>query len=224
MNADNEIVKIYQPDTSIAKPVQAVENLIALFLPHANKVDTQLDVNDLMNPAKYDDKLPVVLLLSGEIVVYRKAGDLLFAWPNAPYLFGLEGSHFRYETYRLKATKGSEVFILGREEAIDLVQHHDGALRDLLEHQTWLYDIMSSRDNLLINKNSYQIVCGLLLELYQYPLEKRLKMSVANYILDRSNLARSGVMKILAALRVGEFVDIQRGKLIKVLKKFPSDY
>jgi hypothetical protein len=49
-------------------------------------------------------------------------------------------------------------------------------------------------------------------------------MSVANYILDRSNLARSGVMKILAALRVGEFVDIQRGKLIKVLKKFPSDY
>lgn len=83
---------------------------------------------------------------------------------------------------------------------------------------------MSSRDNLLINKNSYQIVCGLLLELYQYPLEKRLKMSVANYILDRSNLARSGVMKILAALRVGEFVDIQRGKLIKVLKKFPSDY
>ncbi|QLK63752.1 hypothetical protein GE278_23190 (plasmid) [Enterobacteriaceae bacterium Kacie_13] len=61
------------------------------------------------------------------------------------------------------------------------------------------------------------------LELNQYPFEKRIKISVANYILDRSNLARSGVMKILAALRVGEFVDIQRGKLISVLKKFPSD-
>lgn len=224
MDAENKIVQIYQSDTPVSKPVQAVENLIALFLPHAKKVDTELDVSDLMNPAKYNGKLPVILLLSGEIVVYRMAGDLLFASTNGPSLYGLQGSNFRYETYRLKAVKGSEVFILGREEAIDLVQHHNGALRDLLDHQTWLHDFMSNRDNLLINKTSYQIVCGLLLELNQYPLEKRVKISVANYILDRSNLARSGVMKILAALRVGEFVNIQRGKLISVLKKFPSDY
>jgi len=47
---------------------------------------------------------------------------------------------------------------------------------------------------------------------------------VVNFILERSNLARSGVMKILADLRTGDYIDIQNGKLITINKRFPDEY
>lgn len=53
---------------------------------------------------------------------------------------------------------------------------------------------------------------------------ERAKLSVADYILQRSNLARSGVMKVLADLRFGGYIDIQHGKLIKILNSFPRNY
>ena len=85
-------------------------------------------------------------------------------------------------------------------------------------------DIQAKGGNLLINSTAYEIVSTLLMELADVPEEKRLKISVANYIIDRSNLARSGVMKILSELRIGGYIDINYGKLICVNKRFPTVY
>lgn len=212
-----------QEPVPLKKPVSAVANLIALFRTVATPVDTSKAVNDLIDLNKTQMVLPVILLISGEINIHCVSDELLFATTDGPSIFGLQGSAFRFDIYRFSATQGSEIYVLTRDQAIDLVAEQ-GAIRDLLEYQTYFNDYQSERSNLLINKTAYEIVRALLIELYKVPKEKRLKISVANYILERSNLARSGVMKILADLRSGEYIVIQNGKLISLQRKLPNVY
>lgn len=76
----------------------------------------------------------------------------------------------------------------------------------------------------MISRTTYETVCGLLKELMLFPDESREKISVAYYIMDRTHLARSGVMRILADLRLGGYIEIEKGKLKNIVKRFPDKY
>jgi CRP-like cAMP-binding protein len=82
---------------------------------------------------------------------------------------------------------------------------------------------MTNRQCHLLNKSSYILIKTLLLEMSQEP-EKILKnVSVEKYISERCHLGRSVIMKILSDLRKGGYIEINRGKLVKVIK-LPERY
>jgi DNA-binding IclR family transcriptional regulator len=51
----------------------------------------------------------------------------------------------------------------------------------------------------------------------------RLGVTAERYIREKTQLSRSGVMRILADLKTGGFIEIDEGRLIKI-NKLPAKY
>lgn len=219
---------LYGYPIQLKKPVGDIERLIACLQPvslalgfhkgESIKLITAMDKN------QNEKKCAVILLVKGEINLWSVVtGKRLVATAQAPAIFGLMGSSFRNDTYKLIPKPGSELYCLSRDIAIDRITQQ-ALIREVLNYYSYMSDYQSRTSNLLINRTSYEIVCALLQEINAIPYEKRIKISVINYILVRSKLARSGVAKILSDLRFGGYIEIQYGKLKGILKRFPCVY
>jgi CRP-like cAMP-binding protein len=204
------------------KPLEAITRLVDVFLPHSVPVVTE-DANIPITMNAEDGNQQIILLLDGEIKVYRSSDNLLYGIATAPAVLGLMTSEYSSSSFIFKGKKDSKVSALSRETAIDLIADN-GLVRELIAYTTSFTDYRSYHSDLMINRTAYDIICGLLQEMERLPEEVRRKNSMANFILERSNLARSGVMKILADLRVGGYIDIQNGKLIAINKRLPDEY
>lgn len=62
-----------------------------------------------------------------------------------------------------------------------------------------------------------------LLKLMDEDEHYRSSITAERYIREKTQLSRSGVMRILADLRTGGFIDIEEGKLIRI-NKLPAKY
>ncbi|CAM6830726.1 helix-turn-helix domain-containing protein [Klebsiella michiganensis] len=54
-------------------------------------------------------------------------------------------------------------------------------------------------------------------------MDYRHSVTAEKYIREKTRLSRSGVMRILAALKTGGFIEMEEGKLIKI-NKLPAKY
>lgn len=202
------------------KPLLILEELISLLLPHSAPLQETRRGSDRLNLYE-NNELMVALVTGGNVNIYHRPDMMLLATARAPFIFGLQGSLFQYELFKFMPTKDAKISVMPREKALRIViKHH--AFPQLLTYQTFINDYQAHRNNLLINRTSLHIVCGLLEELAKIRPEERHKISVAKYILERSNLARSGVMKIIATLREEGFIIMENGKLIQCVKAFPE--
>jgi hypothetical protein len=87
----------------------------------------------------------------------------------------------------------------------------------------WFLQIYSLREEHLVGVTAYVMIRNKLLELHLLPLDIRDGINVADYIQDRTQLARSTIMAILGELRRGEYIEIKRGKLVDI-KHLPKEY
>lgn len=202
------------------KPLLILDELISLLLPHATPRQGTRRGNDRLDLYE-NNELMVALVTEGNVNIYHRSDMILLATAHAPFIFGLQGSLFQYELFKLIPAKDAKISVMPREKALKIViKHH--AFPQLLAYQTFINDYQAHRNNLLINRTSLHIVCGLLEELVKIDPEERIRISVAKYVLERSNLARSGVMKIIATLREEGFIIMDNGKLIQCVKAFPE--
>lgn len=202
------------------KPLSSVKKLIDCFSEHSQPLLGRYG----------DDKIPfidangrpiVILILSGQVEVWRNHDNLLVGTVIAPGILGLQGSDFRYFTHTFRRQGLSDILFLSHESALDIINKNN-LIGDVMTYQAYIGDHQSYRDLLMVNSSTYSIVCMLLTELSQHP--NRAEISVEKYILTQTRLARSGVMKILSDLRYGGFIEMEKGKLIKLGTPFPKNY
>lgn len=207
------------------KPEAEVRRIIDCLLPAATPVVTQGGgAIDMALLSKGEGDLVVVLLLKGQINFIRTVSEgILFGAAYAPAVLGLQGSEFRKNSFKYVAQGDCHISFLSRETAIDLISEQR-LTREVLNYHAYIADMEVKYSTRLINKTAYEIVCTLLLELTELPEAVRRKTSVAKFILERSNMGRSGMMRILADLRKGDYIDIQNGKLVAILKTLPRYY
>lgn len=226
-SALHNCVSVYQdPCFNLEKPVAEVERIIEKLLPAATPVFMQEGggVINLKLLNKNKSGLSVILLLKGKMNFIRKSsGGILFGTAEGPSVFGLLGSSFKEEVFKYVAVGDCNIYALPRDMAIDIINAHN-LLRDVLNYHAYISDMEVRYSNRLINQTPYGIVCAILCELAALPESVRLKTGIAKFIIERSHISRSTMMKILADLRDGGYVDIQYGKLIRIIKNFPKFY
>lgn len=204
------------------KPIDVIHKIIGALRDEAVPLVVE-GKNSVVGLNLEEGEPRVILVLEGALNIYRINDNLRFARATAPILFGMQGSPFRNNLYQFRSEKETVLKALPYSRSIELVVQHQ-LFRELLEFQAYLSDFQAYRTNLLISKSTYQIVCAFLLELQMMPTEVRIRTSVFNYIHGHTHLSRSGVMKILSDLRQGEYINIENGKLISILKKLPREY
>lgn len=206
----------------IEKPLESIHRLMTAFVSISKPY--LLDSKNIEARLKGKEAgFEVYLLTKGRVDIWREADNRLVETAFAPSILGLQGSVYRSQHYHLKFPAGAEVSTIPLQAAMEIIELQS-LWRDVFYYQGYLNDRQLHHESLLINSSTYEIVCLFLKDLSHYSDSERAKLSVADYILQRSNLARSGVMKVLADLRFGGYIDIQHGKLIKILNNFPRNY
>lgn len=165
----------------------------------------------------------IYILLEGRISAYKRGNKLLIGTLNAPGLIGIPKSKFRYVTYNFKQEPNSVVKRINYDDAIAIIKQQS-LFEDMLEYQSFMSDFQTYRDIIFTQGSTYKVLCLLLIELSHRSLEERLKISVISYILERSSMSRSGALKMLAELRVGKYIIMEKGKLMEVCRIFPEKF
>lgn len=108
----------------------------------------------------------------------------------------------------------------------------DTVMARIEEKQLW--EIMARHMIIVTNKlfiqnematapTTYDMLCYQLQALAKEPESIRQQIAAYQYIQDRTNLSRSSVMKMLAALKKGGYIELEQGKLLTI-KHLPARF
>lgn len=164
-----------------------------------------------------------VVLKSGSLSIHRQQDDLLVEIVAAPYIFGINAGMMGCSTeYQLVTQSPCTGFYLPAPGARHLIQQA-GLWSDAFCWLSWHHRVMEIRDKQLVGNNSYSQIRSTLLDMAQWDEGLRMRVGVMNYIQRRTRISRSVVAEVLAALRQGNYITMERGKLISV-NRLPAEY
>ncbi|ENK5079879.1 helix-turn-helix domain-containing protein [Klebsiella variicola] len=201
-------------DKSLAlelKPFRHIEALIKHVLPATERV--VIGRGDVVHYYK-DDIRQCFLLLQGSVALHRRGDGIVLNSESAPFILGVS-SQFSSEHLYVRALETSEI----ARVPLDCFNHIVAHL-DLWEHFSKLLIYTASRVYehcaQISQMSAYDIIRFQLVELMQEPDAIRQKITAAAYIKSRTYLSRSGIMRILAELRTGKYITMERGILLDI--------
>ncbi|HHL5961412.1 TPA: helix-turn-helix domain-containing protein [Klebsiella variicola] len=201
-------------DKSLAlelKPFRHIETLIKHVLPAAERV--VIGRGDVVHYYK-DDIRQCFLLLQGSVALHRRGDGIVLNSESAPFILGVS-SQFSSEHLYVRALETSEI----ARVPLDCFNHIVAHL-ELWEHFSKLLIYTASRVYehcaQISQMSAYDIIRFQLVELMQEPDAIRQKITAAAYIKSRTYLSRSGIMRILAELRTGKYITMERGILLDI--------
>lgn len=193
------------------KPFRHIEALIKHVLPAAERV--VIGRGDVVHYYK-DDIRQCFLLLQGSVALHRRGDGIVLNSESAPFILGVS-SQFSSEHLYVRALETSEI----ARVLLDCFNHIVAQL-DLWEHFSKLLIYTASRVYehcaQISQMSAYDIIRFQLVELMQEPDAIRQKITAAAYIKSRTYLSRSGIMRILAELRTGKYITMERGILLDI--------
>ena len=191
------------------KPITELYRLTDLFTDY-NKL-TRVDRYTLI-PIKSN---MVTLIHGGQFSLIRSSDRLLIEKQTAPSLYGLSGNARSLGYIRVYADTQCYYQLVPLD--IFMQRLIDNNLLPLISSiLSWHIENLLYRDEMMMGRNSYQMIKGNILHLNELDEFMRMKINVADFIVKRTNLSRSIVMKVLSIMRAKNHVEVKRGKLIAV--------
>lgn len=204
-----------------AKPISEFSRLEQCLVAHSTPFTLPA-----MHPVFEDcdkENENAVVLQSGTLSIHRQQDDLLIEIVTAPYIFGLNAGMMGCSTeYLLVAQSPCTGFWLLASGARHLIQQA-GLWSDAFCWLSWHHRVMEIRDKQLVGNNSYSQIRSTLLDMAQWDETLRMRVGVMNYIQRRTRISRSVVAEVLAALRQGNYITMDRGKLVRI-NHLPAEY
>lgn len=166
---------------------------------------------------KVGDERLCYLILKGRVTFHRSSDDLAMLTISSPSIVGLGNlNEMQMEGY-IKTLVPSDIAILKMDTVHDIINTHQ-----LWEPVAKLMMVIAGKifqsNQQLSAPSAYDIVCAQLNELLNESTSVRENTTAERYIRDKTHLSRSGIMRILAALREGGYIEMHRGVLTRVVK------
>lgn len=163
-----------------------------------------------------------LLISKGRFELHRQNDDIIVGFSKAPGIFGLGNFNKMYLGSYLRTLTNCEVGIIPTHEALELIDKLN-LWKTLSEHLLIITGKLFTVSQQISAPTSYEIIRTQILELMSEDPATKESITVENYIRSKTNLSRSAVMKILASLKTGGYVELDRGKLIKI-NSLPKKY
>lgn len=200
------------------KPFKHIERLIDNILPHAER--RIVSKGDIVH--YYDNEVrQCFLLIHGSVALHRRGDGIVLNSESSPFILGVS-SQFSSEHLYVRALETSEIAHVSLDNFNKIV-----AEKNLWEHFSKLLIYTASRVYehcaQISQMSAYDIIRFQLVELMQEPEAVRKNITAAAYIKSRTYLSRSGIMRILAELRTGKYITMERGVLLEI-RHLPRKY
>ncbi|MGU7801489.1 helix-turn-helix domain-containing protein, partial [Escherichia coli] len=108
-------------------------------------------------------------------------------------------------SHGLRAEVDTEILRIDSDKAMQLFSEHnmwEEVTRLLAYHTSYLV----YRDDLVLQQRTYSVIRNHLMEMLLLPEETRSRVSMLEYIQDRTHLSRSSILNVLSALKKGGYI------------------
>uniref|UniRef100_S0DE68 Putative transcriptional regulator n=1 Tax=termite gut metagenome TaxID=433724 RepID=S0DE68_9ZZZZ len=169
-----------------------------------------------------DDSPLCYLILEGTVATHRVADDVLLGSVQSPSLVGIANmSRMNIEGY-IKALTPCKIGIIPAGKAREIIDK-DGLWETLSEHMMMVASRLMAFGQDLSAPTAYEVIRQQLLILMSEDQAIRRDITAEKYIREKTTLSRSRIMRILSDLKTGGYIDIERGRLLKI-HKLPEKY
>ncbi|MER1491074.1 winged helix-turn-helix transcriptional regulator [Enterobacter cloacae] len=203
--------------TSVKKSSPHALVLLKHLLPHC---EAKAYNRSVKLPLVYQGEAVCYLILEGNVSIYRAEDQLLLANISAPSVLGL-GNNFG-RIIHLVTIAPCALARVKRSDALSIIEQHN-----LWKTLSFFY--MDLAEKLYVSfdmhtrPSAYEKIKTQLSELMTEPSSYREKISAEQYIRDKTHLSRSGVMRILASLRNGGYIELEKG-ILKKINNLPDKF
>lgn len=179
------------------------QELISHLQPHCatHKTDPgeQLDL-------QVDGQSMCYLILDGTVAIYRRSDDMMLSTARSPALFGLANLTDIYFNDYLRTVTPCLIGVLTTDRVAEIIK--EKALWGLLSnHLMFVYNRLYHNVMPKGAPTAYEMIRQQLVLLMQEDDSYRRSVTAERYIRDKTHLSRSGVMRILADLKTGGFIE-----------------
>lgn len=206
---------------SLNKPLAEFHSLDKCLMPYGTAFE--LAENTPLNFPDIDSNSVTLVLKKGEVAISRKYNDVLLGFAQGPFINGLSASVIkRPAEYIYTSQTPCTGYFLSSERAVALLEENT-LWREAFAWLTWWHRNAQIRDSQLIGCSTYDQIRSTLLSMSDWDDELRARIGVMNYIQRRTGVSRSVIAEVLSALRKGSYIEMHKGKLLKV-NRLPFDY
>lgn len=162
------------------------------------------------------------VILKGRVTWHRRSDDLTMVTITAPALAGIGNLQQMHMDGYIKTQVACDIVILKMATAHDIISANQ-LWEPLAKHMMVIAGKLYESNEQLSAPSAYNIVRAQLNELFNESPAVRNNITAERYIREKTHLSRSGVMRILAELKEGGYIEMRRGVLINIVK-LPEKY
>jgi hypothetical protein len=209
-----------QPLSNTTKPILEIQKLIEALLPHSH-----LKVSPAHRKySHYNSKGDICYLIhDGYIQLHRTLDGMVLSSVKAPMILGLsnelipgaEDFFFTTET----VTTFSE---LSSFDAARIV-NSQGLWECMSIFQAYVMRHLTVLNTKLTALTAYEMTRNQLINLMNEPEQIRENITAVRYIQEHTKLSRSGIMRMLAHLKEGNYIKLDKGCLVQI-KNIPLKF
>ena len=202
------------------RPEESIQRLTALLTPIAEKM--------VVVPRKrmtwtHKNQPQLFLFLDGELSILRASDGLLIVTVYHPHLFGIAEMIQPVRGHQLRAETESTILRVDAQKAMEAFRQH-GVWEDVASLLSYHTAYLFYRDALVVQQRTYAVIRNHLQEMGQLPEETRMRVSILDYIQERTHLSRSSVLHVLSALKSGNYIAFKRGGYLTGVNKLPERF
>ncbi|MCI1898212.1 MAG: helix-turn-helix domain-containing protein [Enterobacter sp.] len=202
------------------RPEESVQRLTAVLEPIAEKM--------IVIPRKrmtwtHKGRPQLYLFLQGELSILRASDGLLIVTVYESHLFGIAEMIQPTKGHILRAESESVILRVDAEQATALFREQ-GLWEDVAALLSYHTAYLFYRDALVVQQRTYSVIRSHLQEMILLPDEARLRISILDYIQDRTLLSRSSVLNVISALKKGQYIDFKRGGYLVAMGELPESF
>lgn len=213
---------MYEIFSSRAKPEKPFDSVRAIMQVFRNKAThKELARGDIISTRlSRSEEGTIHMIPHGYCSLHRNVDDLLVFTAQPPIILGISELFNNAEHFHLRALESCDCYYLSRSDALRLIEEND-IWRDVARLLSYFTELWAVRDSILTGVDSYTSIRELLREYMEQPALLRHRMSTATFIRQRSGLSRSLILKVIAELRKGGYIEMFDGRLIEI-KNLPE--
>lgn len=202
------------------RPEQSIQRLTALLQPIAEKMKV---VPRKRMTWTHKNQPQLFLFLEGELSILRASDGLLIVTVYDPHLFGIAEMIQPVRGHLLRAESESTILRVDAQTAMQMFREK-GVWEDVASVLSYHTAYLFYRDALVVQQRTYSVIRNHLQEMILLPEETRMKISILDYIQERTHLSRSSVLNVLSALKNGHYIEFKRGGYLMSVSSLPERF
>lgn len=162
------------------------------------------------------------IIVSGEVEFRRASDELCMFTLQGQCIFGLSAIFYN-SSHMYGLVRANTVVRSIKKDDFAHLMTEKNLWPELTKILSWYICLLSKRDDVLVARSAYSVVREFLLEINELIVHHQRDINVYDYIQEYTNLARSTIIKILSDLKKGQYIVIDKGRLIN-MTALPEKY